>query len=428
MMTTKEGPVKAVIVGAGHRSLLYASYAKMHPERLVITGVVDPDKVRQRHVAELYQIPSEHCFDTVEDLVSGTRIADAAINGTMDAVHVETTLPLLQAGYDILLEKPIGTSEEEVLELSHTARSLGRKVMICHVLRYAPFYVEIRKRIAAGDIGDILHIQTEENVSYHHMGMAYVRGKWGNKERGGSSMLMAKSCHDIDIVTWMMGGASPVKVGSFGGLKFFRPENAPEGSGTRCLQDCQIESSCMYSARKHYIEQNLWQDYIWHSIEHISLNPTLTQKLESLRTDNPYGRCVWRCDNDVVDHQAVIVEFAGGATASHSMVGASSKASRTIHIIGTKGEINGVMEEGCFVVRHPDARKGHKYSEEKVELEVTGDMHGGGDLLLVEDFVSVLKGEAPSISTTSLDVSINGHLIGFAADRARLEKRMVELQ
>jgi predicted dehydrogenase len=422
MTNLSQKPVSAIIVGAGHRSLLYASYAEQYPEQLTIEGVVDPDSIRRSHAATRFGLKPNQCFSSLEELVAGERIADTAINGTMDALHVETTIPLLRAGYDVLLEKPIGISSKEVLELLEEADKNERKVMVCHVLRYAPFYAEIRERIASGQIGDILHIQSEENVSYHHMAMAYVRGKWSNKKHGKSSMLMAKSCHDLDIITWMMGGVVPINVGSFGGLNYFRPEMAPPGSGTRCLTDCQIESSCMYSAKKHYTEQGLWKFYVWHGIEHINTNPTLEQKLESLRTDNPYGRCVWRCDNDVVDHQTVAVEFANGATAVHSMVGGTAKPCRTLHIIGTKGEIYGVMEDGFFTVRHPDARAGKEYTEEKVELVVSNDMHGGGDLRLVSDFLRMVRGEQASISTTSLQDSVYGHMIGFAADQARIEK------
>lgn len=427
-LENKEGtPVTAIIVGAGHRSLLYASYAKMHPDRLQIVGVVDPDPVRRRHTAGLHSLTPDQCFASVEQLVSGKKMADAAINGTMDADHVATSLPLLQHGYDLLLEKPIGISDDEVMQLLESQRKWNSKVLVCHVLRYAPFYTQIRRRVADGEIGDILHIQTEENVSYHHMAMGFVRGKWNNKAKSKSSMLMAKCCHDLDLLTWMKDGIAPVKVNSLGGLTYFREERAPEGSGTRCLVDCEIEHECPYSARKNYVEQGLWMDYIWHSIEHITMNPSKEQMLESLRTDNPYGRCVWRCDNDVVDHQSVIVQFADGSTASHSLIGGTAKPCRTIHIVGTKGEISGVMEDGSYVVRHPDARAGHEYMEEKVKVDVSSDMHGGGDLRLVEDFVRVLKGEAPSLSTTSLEDSIYGHLIGFNADRAREQGLFVQL-
>lgn len=431
-MNTSEGlipanrPVTAVIVGAGHRSLVYASYAEEHPEELSIVAVVDPDPVRRQLVADQYKLAADMCFESVEQLIARPRLADAAINGTMDSVHVQTSLPLLKAGYHILLEKPIGISEDETLELLQTAERCERLVMVCHVLRYAPFYAAIRQIIEDGEIGGIVNIQTSENVSYHHMAMGYVRGKWNRKDTGGSSMLMAKCCHDLDLIAWMKGGAKPVSVSSFGGLLQFRPERAPEGAGTRCLADCQIEESCMYSARKHYVEQGLWVPYVSYN-EHLGVKQTPEQILESLRTDNPYGRCVWHCDNDVVDHQTVIVEFEDGSTASHNLNGATSKPCRSMHIVGEKGEIQGVLEDGYFVVRHPDPRRGSEYSERKVELNVSMDMHGGGDLRLVADFVNALRGGTPSLSSTSLEKSVYGHLIGYAADRSREEGKIIAL-
>jgi predicted dehydrogenase len=418
-------PVSAVIVGAGHRSLLYASYAVKHPEELQIVGVVEPDPARRKLAGKQFGLEDDHCFESVEQLVNGPVIADAVINGTMDDLHVQTTLPLLKAGYDVLLEKPIATSEQDLLQLYQAATEYGRTVMVCHVLRYAPFYSAIRQRIVSGEIGDIVNIQTAEHVSYHHMAVSYIRGKWNSVETCKSSMLMAKCCHDLDIISWMVGDR-PRKVSSFGGLMQFKPEKAPSGAGKRCLVDCTIEESCDYSARKHYIDQGRWGFYVWDN-SFLGSEMSQEQQMEALRTDNPYGRCVWHCDNDVVDHQSVIIEFENGCTASHNMVGATSRPCRTIHIIGTKGEITGIMEDGCFVIRHPDPRKGHEYTEEQVQVPVTNDSHGGGDLLLVADFVSVLRGQEPSISFTSLEKSIYGHQIGFAGERSRLEGKMMEI-
>jgi predicted dehydrogenase len=418
-------PVSVVIIGAGHRSLLYASYAAKHPEELQIVGVVEPDPARRRLAGKRFGLEDRHCFESVEQLVNGPVFAEAVINGTMDDLHVQTTLPLLKAGYDVLLEKPVATSEQEMLQLYQAATETGRTVMVCHVLRYAPFYSAIRQRIASGEIGDMVNIQTSEHVSYHHMAVSYIRGKWNSTESCKSSMLMAKCCHDLDMISWMVGD-KPKRVSSFGSLMQFKPEHAPPGAGKRCLADCSIEESCVYSARKHYIDQGRWGFYVWDNW-HLGRELTVEEKLEALRTDNPYGRCVWHCDNDVVDHQSVIIEFANGCTASHNMVGATSRPCRTIHIIGTKGEITGILEDGSFVVRHPDPRKGHDYTEERFQVQVTNDSHGGGDLLLVADFIRVLRGQEPSISCTSLERSIYGHQIGFAGEQSRLEGRTIQI-
>ena len=434
----------AIIVGAGHRALTYASYAQQHPDELRIVGVADPIEPRRRMVAELYDLAPEQCYASAEDLAAQGKQADFIINGTMDHQHVPTALPLLAAGYEMLLEKPFATNVEEMGQLVEAARRYQRKVVICHVLRFTPFYAAIRQQVIDGAIGDLINIQAVEHVSYHHMGVAFVRGKWNSKQRCFSPMLMAKCCHDLDLITWMKSGTPPVKVASFGSNLQFRPERAPVNAGTRCLVDCPIEADCLYSARKHYIDHpHRWAFYVWDVLQHGTPNTpaptkhytelTLDEKVASLQGDNPYGRCVWKCDNDVVDHQSVAIEFADGCTATLNMVGGAAKPSRLIHLIGTKGEIQGALEESRFVIRHIDPRPGHEYSEEVVDLNIAGDMtgafggHGGGDLRLMADFLSVLRGEAHSISTTTLEDSVNGHLIGFCADQSMEEERVVNV-
>jgi len=426
-------PLTAAIVGAGHRAILYASYALLHPDELRVVAVAEPNDMRRERTADAHDVPPERRFRSAEELAVAGRLADFAINGTMDTQHVPTSLPLLDAGYHLLLEKPFCTSEAELWQLVEAARRNDRIVGICHVLRFAPFYAAVRERVAAGAIGQILNVQTTEHVSYHHMAVAFVRGKWNSQARCGSSMLMSKCCHDLDLIVWMKSGIRPAAVSSFGDLTYFRPERAPLGAGTRCLVDCPIEADCLYSARKHYIDHpDRWAFYVWQPLEHLT-NPTVDDKVASLKGDNPFGRCVWKCDNDVVDHQSVLITFADGATATHNMVGGSARPSRSIHLLGTDGEIQGNLEDSRFVIRHIDPRPGHETAEEVVDLRVGGDMHGamgghaGGDLRLVRDFLRVVRGEQPSLSTTSLEDSVYGHLIGFAADRARAEHQVVGL-
>ncbi len=425
MMLMVNKKLTAVLVGLGHRARLYGSYALSHPDELEIVGLADPNPERLARTASVFDVPPERCFESAEALAARPAFADAAINGTMDRLHVPTTLPLLRAGYHVLLEKPIAPSRSELLQLLATARDTKRTLMICHVLRYAPFYVAIKRRVLAGEIGDLINIQTGEHVSYHHMATAFVRGKWRRRDES-NPMLLAKCCHDLDLICWFKSGVRPLRVASHGSLTYFRPEKAPPGAGTRCLLDCEIEAECPYSAKKIYIERGLWPYYAWESLE--DREPlTLEDKLESLRTDNPYGRCVWHCDNDVVDHQAVIAEFADGTVATHTMVCNTPRAVRTIHLLGTEGEIEGVMEEGAFFVRHPTLHGRKIYEEERVEVNVAHDMHGGGDMRLVRDFVAVLRGESPSISTTAIEDSIYGHLIAYAADEAMHQHRVVEI-
>ena len=426
-------PITAVVVGAGNRGLKYASYAELRPDRLKIVGVAEPSASRRRAAGKRFGVPPAWQFSSAEELVAQPKMADAAINGTMDRFHVPTSIPLLEAGYDILLEKPFAIDEDEMWRLLAARRRSDRRLMVCHVLRYAPFYRAIKEKVAEGVIGDIINIQTNEHVSYHHMAVAFVRGKWRNKAESGSSMLMSKCCHDLDLIMWFKSGISPVSVASFGSNLQFRPEKAPAGAGTRCLVDCPIEPDCLYSARKHYLDNpDRWKPYVWTALEDIP-DPTPEQRLEQLKQDDRYGRCVWRSDNDVVDHQSLILDFEDGSTATHNMIGGTARPVRSIHLFGTTGEIQGVFEDSRFVIRRIDPQPGHDHVEEVVSVDVQGDMeggydaHGGGDLRLVEDFVSFLQGDPPSISCTTLEDSISAYIAGFAADRAMEERRVVDL-
>ncbi len=424
----------AVIVGAGHRALLYAGYAKARPDELAIVGVADPSPRRRELAAREFGLSPAQCYVSAEALAAEGKSADFAINGTMDHQHVATTLPLLEAGYDVLLEKPFATTEDDLWRLVAAARRLGRKVSICHVLRYAPFYAAIRREVEQGSIGEIVSVQAVEHVSYHHMAVSYVRGKWGRKSYCGSPMLMAKSCHDLDLIAWMKRGAAPVTVASVGSNFQFRPEKAPPGAGTRCLVDCPIENDCLYSARKHYLDHpERWAFYVWDALEHLDA-PTAADREALLKGDSAYGRCVWKCGIDIVDHESVAIEFADGATATLNMIGGAAKPSRSLHLVGTRGEIQGNLEDSRFVVRGIDPRPGREFSERVVDLKIGGDMtgahggHAGGDLRLVADFLRLLRGEPPSISATTIEDSIAGHLLGFAAERSREQSRIVSVR
>lgn len=417
-------PITAVIVGAGHRAMIYANLSLTNPELLKIVGVADPNPVRRRKCMELYGFPKENCFESADELAKQGRIADTIINGTMDQQHVETAIPLLKLGYDMLLEKPFAVNESEMRRLVECVRENSNKVMICHVLRYTPFYYSIKERVVNGEIGDILNIQTVENVSYHHLSTSYIRGKWANSKKCHTSMLLAKCCHDIDIMMWMMSETKPIAISSFGSKFQFKPENAPEGAGERCLVDCPLVDSCRYSAKRLYIDQpERWAFYIWDKLEHIE-NPTDEDRINLLKGDSPYGKCIYKCDNDVVDHQSVLVNFANGATGTHNLVGGTASSLRTIHITGTKGEIYGNFEESKFYVSKIHPTKTDEKTVEEVNLNVQGDMvgayggHGGGDERLSADFVSFVRGEKPSLACTSIFDSVAGHLCVYLADKS----------
>ncbi|MDE6766823.1 MAG: Gfo/Idh/MocA family oxidoreductase, partial [Eubacterium sp.] len=415
----ENSPVTAIIVGAGHRALVYSELAKTNPELLKIVGVADPNPVRRKHCMDYFGFGEDMCFESAQELAEKGRLADTIINGTMDEQHIETAVPLLNAGYDMLLEKPFAVNESEMRELVECAKKNDSKVMICHVLRYTPFYYAIKERITKGEIGEIINIQTTEHVSYHHLSTSYIRGKWANSDKCHTTMLLAKCCHDIDLMMWFMSETKPVSISSFGSKFQFKPENAPEGAGTICMKDCPYVDTCDFSTKRLYIDHpDRWAFYVWDKLEHID-NPTIEDKIALMKSDSPYARCIYKCDNNVVDHQSVLVNFASGATGTHNMVGGSSQSLRKIHIIGTKGEIYGNFEESKFYVSKinpsPNAHN-EECDIEEVDLNVTGDMvgayggHGGGDERLTADFVKFIKGENPSLACTSIFDSVADHL------------------
>lgn len=418
-------PLKTIIVGGGHRSLTYAQLAEIENDKMEIVGVADPDEFRRKMIAERFGIPEDKCFKSSEELAEAPKFADAVINGTMDHIHVDTTIPLLKAGYDVLLEKPFAVNEEEARELVRVAEEYGRKIMVCFVLRYAPFYRKIKDIILSGEIGRIISIQTNEYVSYHHMSTSHVRGKWNNSDKCHSSMLLAKCCHDLDIMMWLMGETKPAFISSFGNNMQFVKGNAPENSGTRCLVDCPLVNECLYSAKRIYIDHpDRWSFYVWDALENIE-NPTIEDKINLLKT-SPYGVCAFKSDNNVVDHQSVNVLFENGATGIHNMVGGTSYGTRTIFISGTKGVINGDFENGEFTVSLIDPSPDCEHKDTVYDLMVGDDTHGGGDLDLVRDFVAYCRNETPSVSCTDIQDSLSGHLAVFLADRSRENNGMPE--
>lgn len=421
-------PITAIIVGAGHRSFVYSELAKTNPEMLKIVGVADPNPIRRKKAMDYFGFKEDMCFENAEELAKKGKLADTVINGTMDEQHLETAVPLLDAGYDMLLEKPFAPNEEEMRQIVNCAKKNNSKVMICHVLRYTPFYYAIKERIVNGEIGDIINIQTTEHVSYHHLSTSYIRGKWANSDKCHTSMLLAKCCHDLDIIMWMMSETKPKQISSFGGKFQFKPENAPKEAGTICMKDCPLVDTCVYSTKRLYIDHpDRWAFYVWDALEG-KKNISIEDKIALMKSDNPYARCIYKCDNNVVDHQSVLINFASGATGTHNMVGGSAEPRREIHIIGTKGEIFGNFEESKFTVLKidpsPDAHN-EECDVEEVDLRVTGDMvgayggHGGGDERLAADFVKFIRGKKPSLACTSIFDSVAGHLSVYLADKSR---------
>lgn len=417
----QQRPVDLVVVGMGARAMIYAREALRHPDKLRIVGVADVNPEALRLARETFGIPPERCFPSAQALAALPRFADGAINGTMDPQHVETTLPLLRRGYDVLLEKPFAPNQEQADLLLSCAQETGRRVMICHVLRYAPFYRTVKELILSGALGRIINLHMMEQVSYFHESVSYVRGKYASPELCGSGMLLSKCCHDLDILAWLMADSLPSQVSSLGSLFQFRPDQAPAGAGNHCLLDCPVERGCVYSAKRLYLESpQRWANNIWHDSG--LGDPSQEEKLNLLsQPENPYSRCVYRCGLSIVDHQSLLIGFRNGATATFSMNAGASASSRTLHLTGTKAEVVGRFEEERLTLLRiaPEAPVGRLEEEISVAPSRQGDAHGGGDQALVMDFVALLQGRQPSLCCTSLEDSMVGHRLAYQAEDSR---------
>ena len=405
-------PVTAVILGAGSRGCSYAEYAKEYPGQLQIVAIAEPREDRRKLLAEEHGIGDENCFASWQELLALPKMADCAFVCTLDDDHTAPAVLAMEKGYHLLLEKPMSNTEEECRLIVDTARKHGRKLAVCHVLRYTPFFMKLRELIDRGEIGEVTTINQIENVGYWHQAHSFVRGNW-RTVRETSPMLLQKSCHDMDIILWLM-GKDCLRVQSFGSLRHFTPENAPSGAPQRCLDGCPHDESCPYYAPKLYLDMSRtgWP------VDVITTDLSEAGRRRALE-EGPYGRCVYRCDNDVVDRQVVDMEFEGGAVATFTMTGLTADFSRQLKIFGTKGQIQADMGTKEIVL--------HRFGEEKqpVSVEAASSGHGGGDFGILRDFIRVLRegGE----SRTSAEVSLQSHLICFAAEKSRKEHIVVTL-
>lgn len=411
--------LKVVVVGCGDRATVYCHEGVDNLKQLQVVACVDPDEERLRYMRENFGVAENMCFKSVDEVLALGKIADAVINGTMDNLHLQTAIPFLQQGYHMLLEKPLVNNKHDLLLLKSVAEQNNVKLMTCHVLRYAPFYRKIKELILSGTIGKIQNIQTSERVGAYHSSVSYVRGKWASEAECGSSLLLAKCCHDMDLICWLNNTTTPVEVVSNGDRTYFNEQNAPQGSGTRCLVDCPqaIRDKCIYEAEAMYVKNTVLPWYPWQCTGKNWQDVTEAEKYESLRTNNPHGRCVFKCGGDLLDHQNVLVRFADGTTANHLVVLGAMKPTRTIFVSGTEGEIEG-DPSGELIVRKFD-KSTDFFTETKIEFaDKQGETggHYGGDRGLVADFVNYVSGKTPSVSCTDISDSLNGHLSVFAAD------------
>lgn len=426
--------LSCVILGYGDRSSRYAEYARTKPDELEVVGVIDISELKRRQCKDKFRLEDSQVFASLEEFLNANVSCDVVINGTMDQLHYETTMQLLEKGYDILLEKPITGNPQELLEIERKAKEKDCKVVVCHVLRYTSFYSMIKKIIDSGRIGKVMNLQLNEHVWYGHFVNSYVRGKWRSEKECGSGLLLAKCCHDTDLICWLNNETTPERVHSFGSKSLFKRENAPEGASQYCYE-CPHQENCMFNAEKFQIEKDFIPFYTWAGINKPLQEITLEEKREFLKKD-AYGQCVYKTDMDIVDRQCVSVEFANGSIATLNMIGGATTSGRHIHVICEYGEIVGYIEENKLKlsVFDKDNVKGideqidlnAKNLESDVDNSVGG--HYGGDYLIMQDLVKYFNGVETSVSTTVIEDSVNSHLICYAAEKSRKEQVVVDLR
>ena len=411
----------AVVVGFGGRGAIYASYAMDHPDELDIVAVADPNPVRRETAQSRHNIPTDRLYATWEELAAQPKMADFAIIATQDNMHHGPALALIEKGYNLLLEKPMAPTAKECKDITEAAERKGVKVVVCHVLRFTPMWRAIKKVIDDGRLGKVMSVIAMENVGHIHQSHSFVRGDWRNTAES-TAMIMAKCCHDMDILQWIL-GVKCKQVQSFGSRSHFRPENRPEGAPDRCIDGCPVADTCYYNAIKLYLEdkENLW--FRRTAAQTIDM-PSDEQIVEALKT-GWYGRCVYACDNDVVDHQVVNLEYEDGCTVSFTM-NAFNQGGRGIRIFGTKGELIRETDSDTLRLFSFETQKWEELDAVNAGNDITSG-HGGGDTGIMVDILSLLRGETPSDSICEVRTSYENHLTGFAAEKSRLENRVVSL-
>lgn len=412
-----EQPVTAIVIGAGSRGTTYAGYAAQYPKSFKIVGVSDIKQERKLSMASKYEIPEQNQFNDWSEVFKKKKFADTVIISTPDNLHYKPCIKALEMGYDVLLEKPIAQTAQECLDIAIQAKKYDRIVAVCHVLRYAPYFIALKAAIDSGKIGEVVSLQHFEAVRYHHFAHSYVRGNWHDSKQT-TPVILAKSCHDLDLIRWISNEECE-QVSALGDLKLFKVENAPKGSAERCL-NCSVENQCPYSALKIYLNDRRYL-YVFDLPEDKSKHEEFL--LEKLRTTD-YGKCVYRCDNDQCDHYAMAMKFKGGLTAGFNMEAFTSYSGRYTRIMGTKGDIVGDMK--TFTVTDFLTAKQSVWNEDISTLPGYSS-HAGGDWGIVKDFVLAVSNHDEKYLSCTLDVSVESHNIAFSAEESRLNNKVVNI-
>ncbi len=411
---------KVLLIGAGSRGYGYATLVKQMSDRYRIVAVADPIEERRLTVGREHDLPAARCVADWRELLAEPKLADVAFICTSDREHEAPALAAIERGYDILLEKPIAPTPEACVRITEAAKARGVQILVCHVLRFTPFYRRLKQLITEGRIGEVQAVTQIERVGMLHQSHSFVRGSYGNSARA-STMLLQKSCHDLDILQWLIDKPC-LRVQSFGSLRYFTEENAPAGAPERCIDGCPVADTCPFNANVLY-RKNTW----FSRAATKKRNATEEEIVEALKTTN-YGRCVYRCDNDVVDRQTVNMEFADGVVATFAMIPfTSGVGGREIRIMGSEGALSGCS--GDAELRY------ESFKTDTVETlsvfdspEAAGSLsgHGGGDAGALLAFSRLLDGEEGT-GAASVEQTCQNHMIVFAAERSRATYQVVNL-
>ena len=420
-MSVSVKPLRLACLGCGARAQTYTGLAARRPDRFQIVAGADPVPDRVEKVRRLSGNPAFRGFDAAEALLAAGQLADVMIVATQDNFHFEHCRGALLGDYDVLLEKPIATRVEQVLEIERLARRRQHRVIVCFVLRFAAFYRKVREIIASGALGEVVSIQANEGVMPWHQAHSFVRGHWALVGKS-SPMILSKCCHDVDIIHWLVGRRCR-RIASFGSLEFFRPERAPAGAPARCTDGCPVGDTCPYNALRYSTDLRFpWLPMVYDRAQ----DATPEAIVAWLRT-SPWGRCVYRCDNDAVDRQVLAMEFEGGVTGTFTMT--AFENGRHIEVYGTRGALKGGETYrhhfGAHLILFPHEGQPARYT---VQAEDGGyELHGGGDAGLVNALYDEVTKPADAPLAAGLDSTVHSHLIAFAAEEARLTGRVVNL-
>ena len=413
-------PITVAIAGCGSRGQdTYAACQERFSDKMKIVAAADirPEKLMQ--MKERVGLSDDQLYASAEEMLKAGHLADVMIIATPDRMHYQEAMDALKLDYHLLLEKPISPSAKECMDIEKLATERGREVVVCHVLRYTVFYQKLKELIDSGVAGEVMSIQAIERVAYWHQAHSFVRGNWRNAGLS-TPMILQKCCHDMDILLWLAGRRC-LRVSSFGSLSHFTMDHAPEGSAERCV-NCPVEN-CAYNAVDFYIGKVREGSLDW-PVNVLTTDPTEENVMNALKT-GPYGRCVYRCDNDVVDHQVVNLELEGGATINFTMCAFTKACARQIRIMGTGAEIIGDMEKNTIEVL-PFTGESQLIDVTTLTSDFSG--HGGGDARMLEDLLDLISGEGKGTALTSISRSVESHLAALAAEESRLNGgRVVEI-